>query len=584
MLKHLLTAALMTMTTKSMAVPSHPFPAMRSPVLAGDWPKTPLPNPPDTAPSQLRLGWDDENLTVVVESAGPANRLTLRFLTKDVTLAPSDEGLKVTGVEARGSRLDGPAGSAWEASLPWKLLGIAPRPGRVLPLRIEWKHAGGVVDLTGLPHGNIYTWGCFFLRTDEPLEDCAPAFGKPLAFRFDPGAATGKPRVLLEATTSFLPAGIEFLKHGMATGSSAAGATRVDAPAVIDLPAAEGAEAVGFRLSVAGYAEPGQTPEYRALPPGKPWLHFKGNAKWKEPKDFDAFWDRAKADLAKVPMNEKLTRVPKKDTPTGMLHRLEFDSLDGVRIVCWYYTPKAASAANRCPAVQVMPGYGAEEPPIDRTAEGIITLSVNPRGHGPSNEFWELPADHLHWNIEDANRYYYRGAYMDCYRALQWLKSRPEVDAARVAVEGSSQGGAFALATAALDGSIAGCAANVPFLTDLPTGALLTTVGGMATFRDEFASDSPQAKAVKRSLGYIDGRFMATRIKCPTLIAVGEMDRVCPPPCGVAAYNNLPKASRGELVLMQGIDHEIPSQWYEATGRWYRRVFGKPHAADAGNR
>lgn len=577
MLRRLLPVALMmTMTTKTMAVPSHPFPAMRCPVLTGDWPKTPLPNKAGEAPSRLRLGWDDENLIVVVESAGPANRLTLRFLTKDVTLAPSGEGLKVSGVEAQGSVTNGPTGSTWEATVPWRLLGITPSPGRVLPLRIEWKHEGGVEDLTGVPHGNIFTWGCFFLRTDEPLEDCAPAFGAPLKFRLDPGAATGKPRVVLEATASFLPVEIAFTKHDFRNEASApAGASQVNAPGAIALPAVDGAKAIGLRVKVAGYAEPGQTPEYRVLPPGKPWLTSKGDARWKEPKDFDAFWDRAKAELAKVPMNERLTRVPGKDTATGLLYRLEFDSLDGVRIACWYYVPKSAGSDKRCPAVQVMPGYGAEEPPIDRTAQGIITLSVNPRGHGPSGEFWKLPDDHLHWNIENPEKYYYRGAYMDCYRALQWLKARPEVDAKRVAVEGSSQGGAFALATAALDGTVAGCAANVPFLTDLPTGALLTTVGGMATFRDEFASDSPQAKAVKQSLGYIDGRFMATRIKCPTLIAVGEMDRVCPPPCGVAAYNNLPKSSRGELVLMQGIDHEIPSQWHEAMSRWYPRIFGK---------
>ena len=47
--------------------------------------------------------------------------------------------------------------------------------------------------------------------------------------------------------------------------------------------------------------------------------------------------------------------------------------------------------------------------------------------------------------------YYYRGAYVDCLRALDVLGAQPEVDPSRIGLTGVSQGGALTLAVAALD-------------------------------------------------------------------------------------------------------------------------------------
>src|ERR1041385_7277586 len=46
----------------------------------------------------------------------------------------------------------------------------------------------------------------------------------------------------------------------------------------------------------------------------------------------------------------------------------------------------------------------------------------------------------------------YRAIYMDCVRAVEFLLSRPEVDANKICVMGGSQGGGLTLATAGLCG------------------------------------------------------------------------------------------------------------------------------------
>ena len=48
----------------------------------------------------------------------------------------------------------------------------------------------------------------------------------------------------------------------------------------------------------------------------------------------------------------------------------------------------------------------------------------------------------LTYQIEDREKYYYRGAYMDCLRGVDFLCSRPEVDEARLGMWSRSQGGA----------------------------------------------------------------------------------------------------------------------------------------------
>ena len=53
-------------------------------------------------------------------------------------------------------------------------------------------------------------------------------------------------------------------------------------------------------------------------------------------------------------------------------------------------------------------------------------------------------------NIVDRHTYAYRGFYVDTWRGIDVLLSRPEVDPARIGVTGSSQGGGLTITTAAM--------------------------------------------------------------------------------------------------------------------------------------
>jgi cephalosporin-C deacetylase len=263
-----------------------------------------------------------------------------------------------------------------------------------------------------------------------------------------------------------------------------------------------------------------------------------------------------------------------------LLHRVELPTVRDTTIVCWYYVPRdafdaAGRAVKRCPAIVIMPGYGAEEPPVDRTDKGMITLSVNPRNHGPSKEFWTAPVEHMTYNLEDPENYYYKLAYLDCLRGAQFVFSRGEVDAAHVAAEGGSQGGLFALALAALEPRIACVCSNVTAFTDYPDGMMLARIGHHAGFRKRLAEASPAGgEKLRLSLQYTDGVNMAGRVRCPVQFNMGGQDPVCPYPCGIVAFNRLPPGVEKEFNIVPDAKHEVPPSMRENNMRWYRRWLG----------
>ena len=353
---------------------------------------------------------------------------------------------------------------------------------------------------------------------------------------------------------------------------------------VKELPHRDQKDILGVRITKKEKdREPEKMAEWRALYfPETGIMKYAGSPDLKRPDDFEEYWREAKEKLALVPMDPVIEPVPEKNTETGNLYKVTLNSYWNLPIVCWYYVPKGvsmtpkATPSKKYPAIQLMPGWGAEEPPVDRTSEGYITLSVNPKSHGPTKEFFETPIAHHLWNIDIPEDYYYRAAFMDCIRGIDFLSSRPEVDQDKIGVQGGSQGGAFALAMGALDKRVDCVAANVPYIVNFPDYSDISTLGSGYIFM-EMAEKPGIGTRVKKTLSYIDIANLVPDIRVPTHVSVGLQDPVCPPLNGIVVINRIPDDVPKRLFIDKEAEHENSPAMNAKNRKWFREHI-PPHS------
>lgn len=288
--------------------------------------------------------------------------------------------------------------------------------------------------------------------------------------------------------------------------------------------------------------------------------------------DFTEFWQRAKAELATVDPQYKMIRVDSLCTEKHNIYLVEMRSLGNALIRGWYRVPVKP---GRYPAIMQVPGYSSTiVPSYVNYGDDIIGFGLNIRGHGNSTDDVNpgFPG-YILTNLGDKEKYIYRGAYMDCVRAVDFLCSRPEVDVSRIAVEGASQGGALTFATAALNNDrIAVCAPQVPFLSDFQDYFRVASWPG-----NEFVALIDHEKKLTwdqawYTLSYFDIKNLAHLIKAPMIMGVGLIDEVCPPHINFAAYN-LVTAEKKYIVYPQA-GHGLPEDFYRAKMDWIRSKFG----------
>ena len=279
------------------------------------------------------------------------------------------------------------------------------------------------------------------------------------------------------------------------------------------------------------------------------------------PDDFDDYWKRARRELDAVAPQFKLTRQDDYCTETREVYLLEMRSLGNVLIRGWYMRPVKDGVY---PAMLHVQGYSSAKVPGNLyQGDDMVSLALNVRGHGNSRDHVNpgFPG-YILYNVDDKETYIYRGAYMDCVRAVDFLCSRAEVDTSRIAVEGGSQGGALSFATAALDNErIDLCVPHVPFLSDFRDYFKVASwpAGEFFTYFKEHP-EIPEDDIYK-TLSYIDIKNLAPWIKAPVFMSIGLVDKTCPPHINFAAYNqlNVPR----EYLVYPNSGHGLPGAYYQ---------------------
>jgi cephalosporin-C deacetylase-like acetyl esterase len=155
---------------------------------------------------------------------------------------------------------------------------------------------------------------------------------------------------------------------------------------------------------------------------------------------------------------------------------------------------------------------------------------------------------------------------------VDFLASRPEIDAARIGVEGGSQGGGLTFAAAALDPRIACCAPDIPWLGDWV--GYLACAPWPAEHYPELQKGNPGLSyaTINRVLSYTDTMNLADRIRCPVLMSVGLQDDVCPPRTAFATYNQVRSEKTYRVYPWSG--HWVGEEHHAIKRKWMNEHLG----------
>jgi len=277
-----------------------------------------------------------------------------------------------------------------------------------------------------------------------------------------------------------------------------------------------------------------------------------------KPDDFDDFWDGVLKDVAGVDLEPVMEKDPLRSNEDVDVYQVFFTSIDQVRISAWYSLPKNPS--GKLPAMVQLPGYQSDPPiPRDWASKGYACISVNPRGKVRSrSQFDPGYPGLLTYSIIDKNSYSYRGFYVDAWRSVDFLLSRPEVDSDRIGAVGGSQGGALATTIAAMRDEISAVSISAPYLCGYMDAIELTHTYPFHEINDYLNIYPDRRDQVAQTLAYFDGISFADKIKCPVILNVGLQDNVVPPETGFALFNAIASEDK-TLYEYDGHGHEAGS-------------------------
>ena len=278
---------------------------------------------------------------------------------------------------------------------------------------------------------------------------------------------------------------------------------------------------------------------------------------FEEPSDFAGFWDGQLASMRAMPMVPVLIPIQVSGWEGDLVkcYDVEINCTGDVPVRGYLAIPRDA-APGSLPIIITAHSAGKmtdswTQSKVEtavryaRMGGGAIALDINAHGmKGNMDEsYYKDLEDKLHGyesrKITDHESFYFRTMFLRMVRALDFLCTLPQWDGTRVAVTGTSQGGAQSAALAGLDSRVGLIAVDVPAMWDMG-GILRGRSSSWGKHLEREGINSPAAQVVP----YYDGANFLRHYHGKLVVNVGLIDTTCPPASVWSAYNVCPSTDK----------------------------------------
>lgn len=304
----------------------------------------------------------------------------------------------------------------------------------------------------------------------------------------------------------------------------------------------------------------------------------------KAPADFDEFWSRRKQAVDRIDL--KQVKMKKLSAEGSSLEEfdVEIPMPSGMPVRGILSYPREAKSKS-LPAVGCYQGAGIYPAGSPKwvSRRGFLAFEINAHGlpndrpaqfykdlqSGKILEFEKLKPGILKnrnyaFNDPDAlerETNYFVGMFERVYMSLRFLKSLPQWDRKNLAVVGTSQGGAQAIAGGGLESAVTCVVAHVPALGDHGANFAGRDNGWPKFTHQKIVKVQPDGiQKMLRAVDYVDTAFFAARInpEAAFFVSTGLFDNSAHSSSVAAEFNSF-RGKNKEFVIVQS-GHRIPEK------------------------
>ncbi len=271
--------------------------------------------------------------------------------------------------------------------------------------------------------------------------------------------------------------------------------------------------------------------------------------------DFDQFWEKAIAEIRKIPLETELVKNGRKSTHRFACYDVTYKGFTKTAITGELLIPRGTLKPK---VVLYVHDYNSESRYQQQNLdESVAYFFMTLRGHSDiikPTDTEEEPSSpgYMVENILDRDTYYVKAVYLDLYRSIDMLRLVPDINCSSIGVIGKGFGAAAAIFTAAFSDRVTALVMETPAFCHLSMSQNSSESDATNEINEFIATLKAKKKHVKENLTYFDALNFTDKITCPVLATVGFKDTLSPPECVFSLFNHIQSEKVIEVYPEEG--------------------------------